>query len=82
MILVDVFVPMLDQYYDFKLDETASIGVLADEMLAILCQWEGYDQENLTETAMICDLKSNRILNPMTSLRDNGVESGDQLLLV
>ena len=82
MILVDVFVPMLDHNYDFKLDENTPVGTLADEMLAILCQWEGYPTENGVKRALLCDLEKKRIMSPITSLKDNGIESGDRLLLV
>ena len=40
MITVEVIVPVLNQNYDFRLDEAAKISSLLEEMLEMLCRKE------------------------------------------
>lgn len=40
MILVDVYVPVLDENYDFYLDEYTEIGVIIEQAAEMICQKE------------------------------------------
>ena len=40
MFLADVSVPVLNQIYDFKLDENMKIGILIEEIVEMICQKE------------------------------------------
>ena len=43
MILIDVHVPVLDQAYDFELDEDLEVGMLMEEILDLLSNKEQYN---------------------------------------
>ena len=40
MILVDITVPALDNTYDFRLDEDATVAEIMDEVVSMICQKE------------------------------------------
>ena len=40
MILVDVYVPVMDEIYDFYLDEDVEIGLLIPQIAESICQKE------------------------------------------
>ena len=40
MIVAEIYVPVLDASYDFKLDENVPTGVVIEEIASVICQKE------------------------------------------
>lgn len=82
MILVDIYVPTMDNTYDFKLDENTKCGLVKNEIVKLICQKEKFKLEGDTIDLFISDNKGKSLLNEDKTLSENGIESGDKLILV
>lgn len=82
MILVDIAVPALDNTYDFRLDDNATVAEIMDEIVKMICQKEMSHLEGKEEDLLLCSAGGHRTLDQTWTLRDSGVRSGDRLLLV
>lgn len=82
MVTVDIYVPVLDKTYDFKLDEDALIKVLIEEMVEMVGQKEQSKIEGNINTAMLVIPESRTILSRSTTLKEMGIHTGDKLILV
>ena len=82
MILVDVYVPVMDEIYDFYLDEDVEIGLLIPQIAESICQKEQSVLKGNPDAITLWkpDIRS-RLMRD-TTLRKAGVGSGDRLLLV
>lgn len=81
MILVDIQVPLLDEVYDFELDEETQVWELLGEITALIARKEGIllkEEGNLRLYAM----RQDRLLDKNASLRQQAVEAGDRLVLI
>lgn len=82
MILVDIYVPVMDETYDFYLDEKMEVGILIQQIADMICQKEQCpvkgDIGNLTlwNTEIRCRLSRG------STLKESGVDGGDRLMLV
>lgn len=82
MIYINVFFAETEREYDFKVDETARIRKVTEEMVAMIAEQE---QENLLTgngLFMLCDGEFKEILPPTSTLEMNGITSGRTLLLI
>ena len=82
MILSAVRFANTNQSYDFKLDETVEIRQLVEDMLGMIAQWEHIQIQKDPGLFLLCLPEKNRILDPSTSLAQNGIMSGTDLLLI
>lgn len=82
MILVDISVPSVDSSYDFQLDEDASIYNIIGEISELISQKEHCEVVGNTESLMLCTLKNRRVLSINRTLREEGIQTGDSLMLV
>lgn len=82
MILVNVFFQELNQEYDFQIDEKASTSLVIREMVQTIAQKEELTTKAGDEFYLLCQKSSRSVLNPTATIGDNGVQSGDTLLLV
>lgn len=82
MILVDVYAPSIDQTYEFKLDEDVPVSVITDEISSVICQKERCELQGDKALLRLFSSKSRRALTPVFSLYENGVKSGDCLIIV
>lgn len=57
MVMVEVFVPVFDTEYDFKLDEYAQVNVIIDEIAEMVCRYEQRVLADSTEQ-FVLDRKS------------------------
>ncbi len=81
MILVDIQAPALDRVFDFELDEDQTVGVLTGDILALLVKREelkGCDEQDMYLYA----LRQEKVLRREETLKAQGVQSGDRLILV
>lgn len=81
MILVDVYVPVLDSKYDFELDEETKAGVLIGEVISLIEQKEKLKLK-ISGIGEFYDLERERMLKQNENLIQQGVNSGDRLILV
>lgn len=81
MITIDVAVPIIGKTYDFSLDENILVETVAEEIVELIIQKEGYAAQETLGLFLFSE-KDHQALNVKHSLRENGVDTGDRLLLV
>lgn len=81
MIFVDIYVPVLDGKYDFELDGETKTEILVGEVIALIEQKERLDCKT-TGKGHFYDLERECMLKQNESLTQQGVKSGDRLVLV
>lgn len=83
MINVDVLVPAIEKTYDFSLDENdMSVMICIEEIAEMICQREGMPSDDSIENMVLLDMKSKRMLIKNRTLSENGIKSGDTLILI
>lgn len=82
MILVDVYVPIMEETFDFSVDENALISVLIEELGEVVCQKERWPRPENMQNLMLCNLKGNTILPEDSTLAGMGISSGSRLMLI
>lgn len=82
MILVDVYVPVMDETYDFYLDENVETGILIEQMADMICQKEQCPLRGDVEKLSLWRPGIPYRLSRSDTLQKAGVEAGDSLLLV
>lgn len=81
MIAVDVYVPYLDQTYDFSLDETAPIASLIDELATMICSKERWPIPVSTNELCLFAPKQSRELLRTSTLSHENIDAGQRLIL-
>lgn len=82
MILVDVYVPSVDNKYDFQLDEDTSIATIIEEVSEIISQKEQCVMLGKVDQMLLCSAKDERILRRRETLKGENIVTGDSLILV
>lgn len=80
MILVDIQVPVLDQVYDFELNEEARAELLIEDILELIAGKEHLTCRN-KEGMYLYAIGRERVLEAEKSLKQQGVCAGDRLIL-
>lgn len=81
MILVDVLSPVLDEVYDFELEEEAGIEEVLEEMLALIGRKEKVILQDGGNMQLYA-LRQESLLDKRGTLKGQGVEAGDRLILL
>ncbi len=81
MILVDVQVLALDQVFDFELDEEMQAGELTEKILRLLIKKSKQTQQP-SQPLFLYAVRRDKVLNPLTTLSQQGIESGERLILL
>ncbi|MBR1629548.1 MAG: glutamyl-tRNA amidotransferase [Lachnospiraceae bacterium] len=82
MVLVDIFVPSVNQSYDFQLNETIPVGTVIEEIAEMVGQKEHCEIVGNVGELVLCDMSTSAVLNNDRSLQDEGVFTGKRLILV
>lgn len=82
MIIVEIYVPSVDKTYEFKLNEDVAVNVAVDEISSVICQKEQCSVKGDKTQLMLFRCESEQTLSMNLSLYENGVQSGDRLMLV
>ena len=82
MLLLEVKVPALCGRYDFELEERASVEVLIQEIIAVICQKERCDCYQDGQELRLYSQEMERQLSPSEILGTCGVQNGQSLILV
>ena len=80
--LLAVFFAETNQAYDFKLDGNLPVGQLVEEMVGMISQRDHIALKREPGLFLLCSKKQGRILNKSCTLLENGVVSGDELMLI
>lgn len=82
MILVDVFVPSVEQQFDFSLNETVLISHVIEEISALVAQREQCELQGDSEQLLLCDAQTASILPKNKTLQQCEIQNGGRLILV
>lgn len=82
MILVDIYVPSVDNIYDFQLDEKTPIMTIIEEIGELIEQKEHCIISGKVDELLLCTRKDKRILPKDATLDECAVRTGDSLILV
>ena len=82
MILVEVYVPVLDETDDFELDENVPVSHVVAELVEMLSKKTKSRMPERMDGFLLCSLEYNEPLNPVRTLYQNGIRDGQTLLLV
>lgn len=82
MILVDVYVPSVDQEFDFGLDEEAKISGIIEEIASMIGQKEQCELQGNIDELLLCDMESNIILPRTKTLAECKICNGKSLMLI
>lgn len=81
MIMTEIFIPALNQTRDFKLDENAYIADVLMDIGELLLPEDEVSEEAMAGL-LLCSYEQRRIYPLDRTLRQEGVENGDRLVLV
>lgn len=82
MILVDIYIPAVDDTYDFLLDEDTEAGKLVLEICEMVSKKiQGGPVKNTAEF-MLYHMDKNKVVEKMYTLRMAGVRDGSRLMLI
>ena len=81
MILVDIYIPVLERNCDFELDEEAIIDEVLDEILRLLARKESVALKGEKQMQLFA-LRQENLLDKGGTLKGQGVEAGDRLILL
>ncbi len=82
MILVDIYIPAVDETYDFMLDENTEIDKVILEIFEMISKkMQSGDREELEEF-LLYHMDSNKALEKHRTLHSSGVRDGSRLMLV
>ena len=82
MIIVEVYAVSLEKTYEFKLNEDIAVHVVTDEISSLICQKEQCMVRGERGRWLLVLRDRQQILSANLSLYENGVQSGDKLMLV
>lgn len=82
MILVDIYVPSVDQSYDFRLDQNTTIASVIDEITELIVQKEKSSASVNPEELVLCSREYETVLPPTSTLAQCGITTGAGLILV
>lgn len=82
MIYTEVFFAETNRSYDFKLETDVPVHSLVEDMVSMITQWDHLTLRRDPGLFLLCRQKDEMVLDPAVSLTENGVRSGDSLLLV
>lgn len=82
MILVDIYIPSLGDTFDFRIDETAKLTNVVQEISEMLTIKYKSSLNKKPEEFMLCSIADCRILNNDTTLWENNITNGSKLLMV
>ena len=81
MILVDVHALQLEEVYDFEVDEDKTVDELLGDIVSLICKKENKKQKKEGNYYLYA-LNKECILRGALSFREQGIRSGERLVLV
>lgn len=81
MIIVNVEIPIMGQVYDFQIDEDVPISEVQEELAEMICRRQQCQLDGLDYRLLLWDKKRSLMLNREETARNNGLETGSELLM-
>lgn len=81
MILVDIQVMTLDKTYDFEIDEDIKAGELTNQIVDLIIQTEKKIAKP-KQPIFLYAIGKDLVLNPVNTLRQQGIENGETLIVL
>ena len=82
MILVDVYIPSVDQTYDFNIDENVPVASVIEEIASMVSQKEQCVLRGDPGALVLCSPVLLSMLPPEKTLKQCGIDTGHPLILV
>lgn len=82
VILVDVYIPSLDETYNCRLDESVAIRQIVRELSEMMCKKYKTQLNAQADALYLCSSEQEKVLNSNESLADNNIKNGSKLFLV
>lgn len=82
MILVDVSIPSLDETFNFRIDESAKIINIVQEISEMMCKKYKTVLNEKAENFMLCSVEKGEILDGYSTLEENKIKNGSHLYMV
>ena len=82
MILLELYFQELNREYDVQLDESVPVEGLIDDLVELIAQKEHLTLGKNPGMFLLYDYATQRILHPKTTLSENGIQSGQRLVLL
>ena len=82
MIIVDVKIPTMEKVYNLSLDEKSKVTDLIEEIVELVIQKEGIQFDGILAEMVLCSIDKGLQCAGEHCLRDYGVGSGEELILI
>ncbi len=82
MILVDIYIPAIDDTYDFMLDENTSVEQIKEEIYEMLAKKVNEPKSESGKAFSLWVIDSKRMLKDGSTLYASGVTDGTRLIYV
>lgn len=82
MLLVEVYIPAMDEHSDFMLDENAKVEQVIGELGEMLSKKLKSPAPGKEDRFMLCSLDKKEIFSGEKTLRECNVKDGSRLMLV
>ena len=82
MIQITVHFSETNRSYDFRADSSAPVGQLVEDMVSTIAQADHLTLSREPGLFMLCRRKTGEIFGRETTLRQNNVHSGDEIMLI
>lgn len=80
MIMVDIYIPEIGQVYDFEMDEEKTVGTVQKEIMELIAEKEKMSLPKDASMTLYA-LQNAEILCNHRTLKEQGIQSGDKLVL-
>ena len=81
MIMVDIYIPEIGQVYDFEMDEEKTVGTVQKEIMELIAEKEKMSLPKDASMTLYA-LQNAEILCNHRTLKEQGIQSGDKLILI
>ena len=82
MILVEIYIACIDKSYDFRLEKTATVEDIIEEIITVVSQKEDIALNINKEELTLSIVSKEIIMNGALTLADYNVKQGKKLILV
>ena len=82
MIIVEIYVPVTDGTYECKLNEDVPVGVLLEELCAVVSEKEQCPVSDIKDKMMLFNYRKKSALSNNMTLFESGISTGDRLVLL
>ena len=82
MILGDIYIPVINETYDFELNENVSVGETMEVLSDIISKKMKNPLKVQSDTFVLYSLEKKRALESHLTLYQNGIKDGNRLMLI